>query len=349
MKYTFSDKDISTSGSGAPAQPPSYPTTPQKRSGGGGCAVLVGVAVVVLIACAVGAWWMRRNVEEPAGMLPNDVRDSDSFADTDKSRKASDRDIVLYLESTEGEARQLFEYVRQSAFVQENAQYAALMKNVDFVYASTNDEVNAVASRQVMSDGKESRYITCYAGEMRFAKTIALAAAAEMSGRRGAVQSMMEKMTPNLCVALSLQNAAGLLRSCGLDACLLDESIRAKAKSVGAGCVVGILAHEIGHQVLGHNYQAGKDRLNQEVLRNFESQADLFAASVMSSSPFGEYVFAGRVFALWVRMRQTDPILKRLPSHMLDHPLDKERFVALVLSNKEKATALGIKIPELLP
>ena len=150
-----------------------------------------------------------------------------------------------------------------------------------------------------------------------------------------------------LCVKLGHKNAVEIVRACKLDRFLIDETVLAKAKSIAAGGVVGVLAHEIGHQVLGHGYQEGKDSINNEVRRNFESQADLFASSVMSSSPFGEYVFAGRVFALWVRMRQTDPILRKLPARKLDHPIDRERFVALVLANKEKAAALGIAIPEL--
>ena len=58
-------------------------------------------------------------------------------------------------------------------------------------------------------------------------------------------------------------------------------------------------------------------------------------------------MFAGRVFALWVSMRQTDPLLEKIPARELDHPINKERFIALVMANKEKATALGIKIPEM--
>ncbi len=343
MKYTFTDRELSEQGSKSPVASPIQPIG--RRKGGAGRVALV--AIVIIAAAAAGLWWLKRNGQ--AASTGSSARQGASLAERDDGRKASDRDLVLYLESTEGEARQLFEYVRQSSFVQENAQYAALMKDVGFVFEATNDEVNAVASRRVGANGTETRLITCYAGEMRFAKTIALAAAAEMGGRKGAVMAMMEKMTPQLCGELCLNDAAGLLRACSLDGCLLDESIRARAKSIGAGCVVGTLAHEAGHQVLGHNYQSGKDKLNQEVRRNFESQADLFAASVMSSSPFGEYVFAGRVFALWVRMRQTDPILKRLPEHMLDHPLDKERFVALVLANKEKAAALGIDPSTLIP
>ena len=341
MKYTYSSNELS----GAAESPKDEQVRPVRKSPGSGSVWIVVSAVAGL--CAAAGWWLSGRSNNPLSALPVAGQgDKPALSDGAAQKKASDKDIVLYLESTEAEVRQLFELVRQSAFVQENAQYRSLMKEVGFVYASTNDDVNAVASRMVGKDGKETRLITCYAGEMRFAKTIALAAAAELSGRKGSVHAMMEKMSPVQCVRLGLNDAAGLLRECGLDSCLLDESIRVKAKSIGSGSVLGVLAHEVGHQVLGHNYQSGKAGLNTEVLRNFESQADLFASSVMSSSPFGEFVFAGRLFALWVRMRQTDPILRKLPAGKLDHPLDKERFMALLLANKEKAAALGIKVPE---
>lgn len=305
------------------------------------------VEILALVA-ACTIWYVMvvrkasADVEHPQGVAAQDGLTANSGI-----AKASGKDIALYVESTPSEVRQLFEYVRQSAFVQENAQYAAFMKDVAFAFDATNNAVNAVASREVDKKGNELRLITCYAGEARFAKTIALAAAAELCGHKGSVAKMMKNLTPMLCVELSSKDAVELVCECGLDRYLLEEAVLAKAKSIAAGSIVGVLAHEIGHQVLGHNYQSGKDLVNNEVRRNFESQADLFASSVMSSSPFGEYVFAGRVFALWVRMRQTDPILRMLPARKLDHPIDRERFVALVLANKEKATALGIAIPEL--
>ncbi len=301
--------------------------------------------LVCIVLCGVVYMVFRRS---PAySELPRAEDAKQSISDRSGAAAVSDRDIVLHVESTEGEMRQLFEYVRQSAFVQENRQYAALMEDVVFVFDATNNEVNAVASRRVGADGKELRAITCYAGEARFAKTISLAAAAELSGIKGSVGKMMEKLTPRLCFSLNQKDAVRLVRECGLDRLLLDDAVRAKAKSIAAGGVVGTLAHEVGHQVLGHNFQHGKDMLNNEIRRNFETQADLFASSVMSSSPFGEYVFAGRVFALWVSMRRTDPLLEMIPARELDHPINRERFIALVLANKEKAAALGIEVPSL--
>ena len=346
MKYTYSGKDMhEASHARTPTVPKDGVRVVQKKR-----ANVSLIVLLIVVACAAGGvWWLlaSNHDSENRNLLGERKAGGGGLSEVDSPQKVSDKDLVLYLESTSGEARQLFEYVRQSALVQENRQYAALMKDVGFVFDATNDEVNAVASRYVGENGEETRQITCYAGEMRFAKTIALAAAAELKGHRGTVKVMMEQMSPQLCFELTLDDAARLLRHCKLDHYLYDESVLSEAKSIAAGGIVGVLAHEVGHQVLGHNYQTGKDRLNNEVRRNWEKQSDLFAASVMSSTPFGAHVFAGRVFALWVRMRQTDPIMKKRPERTLDHPIDEERFVSLVMANKEKAIALGIAIPEL--
>jgi len=342
MKYTYTGKDMASGGESAPKAAPAVVV---RRRGGGGAVIAV---VVLLAAAAAAAWWWldRSKADSPLAQVTDNGGGVPQMADKTETPKASDKDLVLYLESTAGEAKQLFEYVRQSALVQDNRQYAALMADVGFVFDATNDEVNAVACRKVDAEGKESRWITCYAGQMRYGKVVALAAAAEMGGNKGAVKAMMDAMTPMQCMRLDLNEAAALLRKCNLDRFLFDEAVLSRAKSIGAGEVLGVFAHEVGHQVLGHNYQDGKDFLNNSVRKDYESQADLFAAAVMSSSPFGEYVFAGRVFALWVRMRQTEQIIAKIPERELDHPLDRDRFVALVTANKEKAAALGIELPQ---
>jgi hypothetical protein len=151
MKYTYSSKELS----GAEESPKGGQLRPVRKSSGSRSVWIVVFAVVGL--CAAGGWWLSGRSKKPLSALPvAGQADKPALSDGAAQRKASDKDIVLYLESTEAEARQLFELVRQSAFVQENAQYRSLMKEVGFVYASTNDDVNAVASRMVGKDGKET-------------------------------------------------------------------------------------------------------------------------------------------------------------------------------------------------
>lgn len=348
MKYTYSGSDLNQQ---TPARRPADRTTPPNdRKSGFGAGAFVGIVLVVAVL-AGGAWWFLREktplsnvtVDQPVTRME---QASGTSAQEAKS-KLSDRDMAVYLYSSEKDVEQLFEYVRNSSFVKGNLQYAEKMKSVRFVYSLTNDDVNAYAS--IDQKDPNGRLINCFAGETYIAKVCALAAAAEMCGKKGSIAKLMEKLSPKLCFHLTIDDAAGLIRECGLDSCLLDEAIRAKAKSIAAGQVVGTLAHETGHIVLGHlEAREAKINLNNEVRRNNETQADLFASSVMSSSPFGEYVFLGRVFYFWVNMQKTDPLFKKsVPNSELDHPLNRERYVSYVLSNKEKAVAFGFPIPEL--
>ena len=216
MKHTYTSNELAKG-----AQRQAQPTDTRRQRRGLGGFLTLGL---LLVAAAGGIFWFVRtgstlSVREKADVAPDNSPGSHS--ENGSQKKVSDKDVVLYVESTEGEIRQLFEYVRQSALVQENVQYSSLMKDVGFAFDATNDEVNAVASRRIKEGGGETRLITCYAGEARFAKTIALAAAAELNGEKGEVAKMMGKMTPMLCFQLSAGDAVGLVRSCGLDRYLL--------------------------------------------------------------------------------------------------------------------------------
>ena len=354
MKFTYTGEELKQTYSSADLnrrpEKKSLPPPNDNHRKVFGAGVIVGV-LLVLAAFAGVVWWAMRE-EKLQSVATNDnqavrtVQTSES-AVRQEGAKLSDKDLAVYLYSSEKDVEQLFEYVRNSSFVKGNLQYAEKMKSVRFAYSLTNDDVNAYAS--IDQKDPNGRLINCFAGETYIAKVCALAAAAEMCGKKGSIAKLMEKLSPKLCFHLTIDDAAGLIRECGLDSCLLDEAIRAKAKSIAAGQVVGTLAHETGHVVLGHlEAREAKINLNNEVRRNNETQADLFASSVMSSSPFGEYVFLGRVFYFWVNMQKTDPLFKKaVPNSELDHPLNRERYVSYVLANKEKAAAFGFPIPEL--
>ena len=130
-----------------------------------------------------------------------------------------------------------------------------------------------------------------------------------------------------------------IANAAGLGAALATDATRTKAKSVSAGMILGILAHESGHQSLGHVLNTGRSE-NLEISRNQEREADLFASSVISASPFGEYMFAGTLF--WYYALATQEGGKQENTH----PLSKERFENLVRSNPEKAAAMGVSLKE---
>lgn len=352
MKYTFTSAELGGQNpSGAGASQGKGVESPQKGGRGAGFRAGAAVGAVGVVALLAGLLILLarssgdkvRPDATAAGQPVPQARSSQA----EDAHKVDDRAIALYLYDSETEVRQLFEYVRQSSFICGNEQYAKQMKDVQFIYSATNDVVNAYVGPNPAD--RSLRVLNCFAGEVRIAKVLGLAAAAQICGQKGAIAKLMEKMTPRLCSRLTMEDATALIRSCGFDSYLENEEIRTKAKSIAAGEVVGTLAHETGHIVLGHlEGKEVKVWMNMEVRRNYESQADLVASSIMSTSPFGEYVFLGQVFYYWVNMQKTDALIKqKVPKNELDHPLNCERYASFVLANKEKAAAFGFPIPKL--
>ena len=124
---------------------------------------------------------------------------------------------------------------------------------------------------------------------------------------------------------------------------LADPAIRQKAVSYSSGMLISVMAHETGHLVLGHLLSDGGTKPNLEISRNHEREADSFASSVISASPFGEYIFAGTLFMHYALVVQSDDDTDARRSH----PLSKERFFNFVRANPDKASAMGVS-PDVL-
>jgi len=131
---------------------------------------------------------------------------------------------------------------------------------------------------------------------------------------------------------------------------LEDDRFVGLARSLSAAMEAAVIAHEAGHLALGHTLG---QRLNFDVSRNQEREADSFASSILTSSPFREYLFLGQVFITivfsWMEhaARRTDPTT---------HPLGRERFFNALTNNsaaaKEAADQFGLtreRLIELLP
>jgi len=246
-----------------------------------------------------------------------------------------------YLTPSEAEIRQLYGYVASSPVVSENLQYRDRMDGMKLVYVPTNDIVNAVARRRVhkAKDGKVKILfdMAVYGGATRYARLVGLAAAQEESGIKGALRRLVEKMPRRLCSQCTETDALKVVENAGLAPALADPAIRQKAVSYSSGMLIGVLAHEVGHHSLGH-LLAFEEKTNLEIARNREREADSFASSVISASPFGEYIFAGTLFWHYAVAMQSDAD----SDAGLSHPLSRERFENFVRSNRDKAAAMGI-------
>ena len=252
---------------------------------------------------------------------------------------AKDAAVTQYFQPSEAELAQLFEYVRSAANVKENLQYAGLMKDVRFFYLADNDTVNAYASLKQLNKDKEElhRVIVLLGGAVRFSKVASLAVAAHLSGDKQAPVRLVRALEPADCGKLDLDSVIRLVNAADLGAALANETVQAKAKSVSAGMILGILAHEAGHHALGHTLNTS-EKVNLDISRNQEREADSFASSVIASSPFGEYILAGTLF--WhfaLASQQGDAVATT-------HPLSKERFENFVRANAELAASMGITL-----
>lgn len=318
---------------------------------------ILGKVVLLLIvtSLAVLCWWKldvirgylksdtsadADNKNTPAAEIrtPAGVRASNGTV----AREITVADVKSYLTPSNAEIEQLYTYVVNSPFLKENLQYVDRMKSVDFLYVSTNDTVNAFAGRRVVeNDGKKQLafHTVVFGGAARYARLVGLAAAIEDNGHKDMLKKFVEAMPKSFCGSCSEAECVKFIQDNGLDRALANESIRQKAVSYSSGTIVSVLAHETGHHALGHLLSVAEKR-NLEISRNQEREADSFASSIISTSPFGEYIFAGTLFWHYAIATQADAASDTAS----DHPLSKERFENFVRANAEKASAMGISI-----
>ena len=299
---------------------------------------LLLIGVLVLVAAAVGLWMF---FVKSGSQVDGKTADGGRLPDVDISESATEGTPFTF--SSE-EVRSLFLAVRDSPHVRENAQYAAVMRNVRIAYLSQEDEVNAFACVRPL--GSEQRLVPqlfLLGGEVRFSMLTALALAAQRNGFPKALAKLMKILDDRSYVTLSEQKAKIVCTLCGLDDALKTPAIVEEARRIAAGGVMGTLAHEAGHVVLGHVHRNG-ERLN-EVTRNQERQADLFCDSVISTSPYGQYIFEGTVL-YWLMKTHRDQDRQGKSGQAANangtHPVSRERLENVLRANPEKAKALGI-------
>ena len=248
--------------------------------------------------------------------------------------------IASYLTPSDAEMDQLYSYVVNSPFVAENLQYRDRLKGIPFVYIATNDIVNAAAGRRIVEkDGKKSLafHTVFFGGAARYARLVGLAAALQDAGHKDMLKKFVAAMPLSFCARCGTEDCVRFIVANGLTAALADGKIRQRAMSYSSGTIAYAIAHECGHHSLGH-LLSFNEKVNLEISRNQEREADSFASSIISASPFGEYIFAGTLFWSYALAMQSDGSSDAASNH----PLWKERFENFVRANAEKAAAMGI-------
>jgi len=135
---------------------------------------------------------------------------------------------------------------------------------------------------------------------------------------------------------LDVRTSEEVLSECVLPAVSADqERFVSLARSYSAAMDMVVVAHEAGHIALGHTL--GKS-LNYEVSRNQEREADSFASSALSTSPFEEYLFLGQLFVMIIFSWVEHAAHAREAS---THPVAEERLANAIRSNPDAAKQIA--------
>lgn len=247
-----------------------------------------------------------------------------------------------------GELEQLAAYVFHSPHVQNNAHYSEVAAQVRFNPDLDDPTVNAYAGI-----GEGAPQIWLLGGAVRVSRLLAAAASADRlisaacptQYLKATIRTMGAHLLAN-GAKVAPEDAQKIVGDCGLSKVLNDDATARRARSLAAGLDIGIIAHELGHHALGHTVGRA---VNLEVSRNQEREADSFASSVISSSPFGEYLVTGTILweLVWVWCEKAAG-----RSEATTHPLSKERLMDFIRANASTATELGLteqRIGEFLP
>ena len=282
--------------------------------------------------------------------------------------KAGSADVAEFAEVLAPKPSQIHQsasFTLSSPFIQENAAYAKRVSSINFVYMDHDLQLNAYATDHpvTLEDGtKVTPPVVVFLAGLDVA--IRLAAAALSTHL--AVAELRQKTPGSSLLAGTLSRIGETLRRTGkfgpeaslaiFKECVLpsvpdvDEHTISLTRSYTAAMESFVIAHEAGHVALGHT-QGG--RQNLDVSRNQEREADSFAASTLSTSPFRDYLFLGGVFVTII-FSWTEFVFGNRPA--TTHPLGRERFFNLLRSNSASADEVSRRfglttqrLTELLP
>jgi len=247
---------------------------------------------------------------------------------------------------TANDLRMLAAMVFHAPFVQTNPLYAQFADTTAFVPLMEEPVVNAFAAHQpleINGKGVDPPLIVVMGGVVTAA---ALAAACH------AEDSINPRRVEGCRLAEAFELIGEIIVSSGgcisqEDAEMVSEHVLSErgeenahatrlARSVAAGTLVGIIAHELGHIALGHTLG---EQSSYEVSRNQERQADSFASCVTDQCPFSDHLVTGQILwwtiLVWVEYAAGG-------GDATTHPSSLERLLNCVRDNKATAESLGL-------
>jgi hypothetical protein len=242
--------------------------------------------------------------------------------------------------SSQDDIEYIFEMVRRSSYVSQNPDYKNKATRTSIVL-DKSDTVNAYA--QTLS--AESHRITILSGLINACALMAV----------GIAQFRIDKDLEQLIkicnwIGTNASSSGKFSRKLiweGVERFNYDVNgiVGIEANSYLVGSILSVTGHELGHICLSHTIRGD---WSNEVSRNDERQADLFAHSVVSTTPFASYTVLGTLFTeiifAWMAKGHTGPATT--------HPHSTERVYNTINSHEEVLASLGItrdNIDEFLP
>jgi hypothetical protein len=239
------------------------------------------------------------------------------------------------VESSQSELEYIFEMVKNCSYVSKNFDYKDKATNTAMTYEDDNTTINAYASSQRHPEHD----IHIFAGLSNSSKLMGAALAYYVENRddesletlRQACDLIGEKIKENGGQFTALDVSGGLeLLNIPMTSVVISE-----ANSYWFGSVLSVVGHELGHICLSHTVRGD---WSNGVSRNDERQADLFAHSVVTTTPFAKYnvlstLFTEVVFA-WLHKNDSSPATT--------HPHSVERVMNTINSHEELLKGYGI-------
>ena len=245
-------------------------------------------------------------------------------------------------DKTQDDIEFIFEMVRRSSYVLQNPDYHSKAINTE-ILLDTSNVVNAYA--QTLDYEANKHHITILSGLINASALMSI----------GIAQYRIDNNIEDL---IRVCNWLGTLAASkgsftrqdlweGVEQFNYDVNgvVGIEADSYLVGAVLSAVGHELGHICLSHTVRGD---WSNEVSRNDERQADLFAHSVVSTTPFASYTVLGTLFTeiifTWMGKGRTGPATT--------HPHSRERVYNAINSHEEVLESLGItrdNIEEFLP
>ena len=255
--------------------------------------------------------------------------------------------------------KQMAAMVINSPYVQDNEQYRGIAESVNLIVMNNVPLVNAFACNEsprgyghilppvmVMCDG------ACVV-----TKLVSLVLGIIQPGQHEKIKSLLLPIIKDIGEIIE-DNEGLFIEDDACDICndydiwsYMDEEARRRANSYGAAMMLAVLAHELGHIVYGHIHGKMVNEYEPDdlaVSRNQEREADSFASSIISRSPFRDYLVLGGIF-WWVVLTWASDANKDIET---THPHPEERVMNFIREHRSQANALGIdeaSINEFLP